>query len=169
MGSLDNYPSRESLQHFAEPSKNNTKEVEKRDGKEELETSAATSKPGAKLEVSSVNRQHEQNSATVFTLRAKINELEQKLLHLETKLENCSEKLTQSVGCLEEERQKNKRLGLQNEELCELLTLEELRAQTANEHVTKMSRLFDELIKEDRGTFSQIQEKDEIIMLNEEL
>ena len=48
MGSLDSHPSRESLERFEEPRKQK-KDAEKNYGKEELETSAATSKPGAKL------------------------------------------------------------------------------------------------------------------------
>jgi hypothetical protein len=56
---------------------------------------------------------------------------------------------------------------VEREELEEMLGLEELKNQMAQEHITKLSRMFEVLVnQEDRGLISQIEDKDEIIMLN---
>lgn len=49
------------------------------------------------------------------------------------------------------------------------MTLEEGRAKFANEYLSKINKIVEELNKEDKTVFDQIEEKDEIVMLNQEL
>lgn len=57
----------------------------------------------------------------------------------------------------------------ERDELMALLTLEEERSHLSDRHMERMSRLLEGIALPDEFNFALIEEKDEIVMLNEEL
>jgi hypothetical protein len=85
------------------------------------------------------------------------------------RLTECSSLLNEAEMKIEQEKRRNALLEVEKEELRELLTLEELRNRLAISHVAKMNVLVNQLKRDEGAEIDEIEEKDEIIMINEEL